>query len=355
MGGSIVEYDGFLTSTAATLSPALTFDARSLSLGAQAGWTLFESGNHVLQATAAAAWLTPPRERWGIELSGAAGAFQYDGEPGSGHALARARFHFFADRNGGWVSATSGASFDGSVETPVELAIGAWSIRERFAMVGSVTRTFLGSAHHLDIAGAAKWTGARLELEARLGARPWVNSAGGVGEALAGVWGDVSLLVPLGTRISLALSGGTYPSDPVRRVLGARYITAGLRLALFETNRSPPLTIPAALVAAVRDHARAGSTPGARLEIAQTAQLHALRVHVAGATSVELMADFTDWRMLTLTQHGDGSWEIQLPIEPGVHRLNIRIDGGEWLVPAGARPEQGEFGVVGVVVVRPEE
>jgi hypothetical protein len=352
MGGSIVEYDGFLASAAATITPALRFDARSLSLGGQAGWTVFESGNQVLQATAAAAWLTPPRQRWAVELSGAAGAFRYADEPGSGHALARARLHYAADRNGAWIGATSGATFNGSIETPVEIAVGAWSIRERFAVVGTVTGTRLGTDHHLDIAAAAKWTGTRLQLEARGGARPFVKNAEGVGDALTGVWGEVSALVPLGARISLALSGGTYPSDPVRRVLGARYVTAGVRLAIFEADRSPPLTIPAALVAAVRNHSRAETTSRARLEILPTVQLHTVRVHAPGATSVELMADFTDWRSLTLTQDGDGIWATQLPLTPGVHRVNIRIDGGAWLVPTGARPEQDEFGgVVGVVVV----
>jgi hypothetical protein len=40
-------------------------------------------------------------------------------------------------------------------------------------------------------------------------------------------------------------------------------------------------------------------------------------------------------------------------LAPGVHRLNVRLDGGEWVVPAGARPEPGEFGgAVGVIVLR---
>lgn len=352
MGASIVEYDGFLVSGAATLTPALRFDTPNLSIGGQGSWTVFESGNQIFQATAAAAWLGPARERWRVELSGAAGAFRYADQAGSGHMLARGRFHFFADRGGGWIGATTGAALDGSIETPIELAVGAWSARERFAVVGTLTSTWLGNDRYLDVAGAAKWTAPRLEFEARAGARPWTNSAGDVGEALTGVWGEVSALVPLAARISLALSGGSYPSDPVRRVLGARYVTAGLRLA-FGADRSPALTIAGAMVAAIQIHMKAGSTPEARLEIAPAGQLHTVRIHVAGATAVELMGDFTDWQAVSLEQAGSGIWEIQLQLGPGVHRLNIRVDGGAWLVPTGARPEPGEFGdSVGIVVVR---
>lgn len=353
MGASIIEYDGFLTSGAATLTPALRFDSPSLSLGGQGSWTVFESGNQIFQATAAAAWLSPPHERRRFELSGAAGASRYVDEPGSAHVLARARFHFFAERAGGWVGATTGASFDGSAEVPVELALGAWSIRERFALVGTLAGTWLGNTRHLDILGAARWTRGGLELEARAGARAWAKSGGRVGEAPSGVWGEVSALVPLAARIALELSGGNYLSDPVRRVLGARYITAGFRLAVAGADRSPVPLMGSALVAAVREHSASGSTPEARLEIAPSGQLHAFRVHMAGAASIELMGDFTDWQTVALKQIGTGIWEVRLSVTPGVHRLNIRIDGGQWLVPAGARPEQGEFGgVVGVVVVR---
>jgi hypothetical protein len=350
MGGSIIEYDGFLTSGAATLTPALRFDTPNLSLGGQGSWTVFESGNQIFQATAAASWLAPARERWRVELSGAAGASRYADQVGSGHVLGRGRLHFFDDRNGGWFSATTGASIYGLAEVPLELAIGAWSARDRFAVVGTLTGTWLGTDRHLDIAGAAKWTDDRLEFEGRAGARTWTK---GIDDTQSGLWCEVSALIPLAARVSLALSGGRYPSDPVRRVLGARYATAGLRLALSGTDRSPALTIAGSTIAAVQNHMNAGSTPGARLEIAPIGTVHSVRIHAAGATSVDVMGDFTDWKTLPLIQVANGIWEVQLQLDPGVHRLNVRIDGGEWLVPAGARPEPGEFGdVVGVVVIR---
>jgi hypothetical protein len=56
---------------------------------------------------------------------------------------------------------------------------------------------------------------------------------------------------------------------------------------------------------------------------------------------------------VTLKQAGAGTWEILLPLAPGVHRVNVRLDGGPWIVPAGTRSEPSDFGgVVGVIVVR---
>jgi hypothetical protein len=65
------------------------------------------------------------------------------------------------------------------------------------------------------------------------------------------------------------------------------------------------------------------------------------------------MGDFTDWEPVSLAPVGKGVWEVRLPVAPGVHRVNVRIDGGAWLVPAGTRLERTEFGsAVGIVVVR---
>ena len=115
--------------------------------------------------------------------------------------------------------------------------------------------------------------------------------------------------------------------------------------------RQLPL-IAGAMVRAAGEFAESEHGSRARLEITQSGRAGTLRVHVRGVESVEIMADFTDWRPLVLTRIAAGTWEIPLVMAPGVHRLNIRIDGGPWLVPLGTRLEETEFGgAVGVVVV----
>jgi hypothetical protein len=65
------------------------------------------------------------------------------------------------------------------------------------------------------------------------------------------------------------------------------------------------------------------------------------------------MGDFTDWRAVPLARAGDGTWEVRLALAAGVYRINVRVNGGEWVVPGGTRLEGSEFGgAVGLMVVR---
>jgi hypothetical protein len=79
---------------------------------------------------------------------------------------------------------------------------------------------------------------------------------------------------------------------------------------------------------------------------------------------VELMADFTDWVPVPLVRLPRGTaggrardaadlWAAELVIAPGVHRVNVRVDGGPWRPPPGLSVVRDEFGgEVGLLVVR---
>jgi hypothetical protein len=261
--------------------------------------------------------------------------------------------HLFAERMGGWLGVTAGGSFGESDDSSLEFAIGAWRVWHSFALIGNLTRTQVGADRFADVVGAARWTRAPVEIEARAGVRPWVHGSDEVGKAVTSMYGDVSALLSLGERISLALNAGSYPADPVRRILAAKYVTIGLHLTVLGTEASPTALVTRVSAAPVRDDVVGGNASRARIEIAPAAEGHAIRIHLLGAESVELMGDFTDWQPVPLTQIRPGTWQIQLALTPGIHRVNVRVDGGAWLVPAGARPEESEFGgAVGLVVVR---
>jgi hypothetical protein len=54
-----------------------------------------------------------------------------------------------------------------------------------------------------------------------------------------------------------------------------------------------------------------------------------------------------------LTAAGGDRWTTTLPLAPGIYEVNIRIDGGRWLVPPGLTTNSDEFGgAVGILVVR---
>jgi hypothetical protein len=348
LGASLVEYDGFLASGAVVLAPALRFDSPRLSFASQGSWTVFESGRGVIQGSAAAGWLAGSSGSWRLEMSGSAGAAQYAGSDVTGHLLAGARLHRFAPsaKAGGWIGVNAGESFGEPSGTPVELAVAGWSVRNRLALVGTATTTWQGRIRYLDLAGAARWTSPKLELEARAGARPWAHDPEG---AVTEAYGEITATVPLGRWLSLSLGGGKYPSDPVRHTLGATYLSAGLTLRGFG---KPARSAPVHTSGVLRDRLVPTETSGPPLEIAGSAERRTLRVRVPDAASVELMGDFTDWVPVRLVQVAPAVWEIELVVPTGVHRVNIRLNGGPWSAPGGARLERTEFGgAVGIVVV----
>lgn len=348
LGASLVEYDGFLSSGAAVLTPGLRFDTRRLSLGGQASWTVFESGRSVLQGTAAAAWLAHAKGPIRFELSGSSGISRYADQSAAGHVLGGARLHAFGQTSGGWLGLTLGQSFGASTGVPVEGVLAGWTVFDRFALVGSMTGTTRGSLRQVDFLTALRWTGSRVTLEARGGARPWATDEDDELEDFTGLWGEVNAVIRLSGTTALTLSGGRYPSDPVRRVLGAHYLSAGLQLRTFSR---PARGVPGFVTGILRGRTIPEAT-GARLEIEGTDTGHVVRIHAPGARSVEIMADFTDWTPVRLAEQRPGIFEVRLPIAAGAHRINLRIDGGGWIVPAGVRVETNEFGgSVGIVLV----
>jgi len=139
VGASLVQYDGFLASGAAVLAPAIRFDTPRFSFAGQGSWTVFESGNGVLQGNVAGGWLVGSRDGWRLELSGSAGAAQYADESSTGHALGGARFHVFGTAVGGWLGATTGAGFGSATGTPLEITAAGWSVRRRTARLSRRT------------------------------------------------------------------------------------------------------------------------------------------------------------------------------------------------------------------------
>jgi metal-sulfur cluster biosynthetic enzyme len=79
-------------------------------------------------------------------------------------------------------------------------------------------------------------------------------------------------------------------------------------------------------------------------------------IRVGGVEGVEVMGDFSDWTPLTLTRRGRDLWELALPLSPGVHSVNVRVDGGPWAPPPGVPTVRDGFnGEVGLVVITREK
>ena len=78
-----------------------------------------------------------------------------------------------------------------------------------------------------------------------------------------------------------------------------------------------------------------------------------LRLHAPAARRVEVMGDFTNWKAVLLVPAGSGWWTATITAQPGMYQLNVRLDEGEWTVPAGTLATVDEFGTpVGVLAIR---
>jgi hypothetical protein len=347
-GSSWVNYDGFLGSGAMFVSPTLRYDTPNTSLGASGSYVLFESGRHIVQGLAAGAWRTSLHDGVRGEISGSAGVNVYDNNPGYGHLLGRARLHFVGVLSGAWVGGATGQSYEGSSSTtPYEMELGGWTVYEGVAMGAIATRTWDAATEYVDLVGTVRWRDEYLELDGSLGVRGLSDGGG------EGFYGEIHAQVPIWKRISALVSAGRYPSDPVRGVIAANYVSMSLRVDAFNSLTSQS---PTPLRTLYRELERPGKPEAgeARLTIQTSLQdLHSIRVEAPDVRSVEMTADFTDWQPVALRRVDRDIWEVTVRVTSGVHRVNVRLNGGPWIVPRGLRAEADEFGgSVGVLVVR---
>lgn len=178
------------------------------------------------------------------------------------------------------------------------------------------------------------WSGSAATFDAHAGARPALAGDG------ATFWGGVDATLRLRPGLWLAAQAGTTPGIVPLAVPRQRHARIGLRIAPRHFTRPT-----------IRDAARPAAT-AFELEAASDST-YVLRVTVPAARTVEVSADFTGWKPIPLRQVAPDRWETAVRLAPGAHRVNLRIDGGAWIVPPGAAPVEDDFGgAVGLVIAR---
>jgi hypothetical protein len=77
-----------------------------------------------------------------------------------------------------------------------------------------------------------------------------------------------------------------------------------------------------------------------------------VRVHLRDVASAEIAGDFTDWKPVALEPLHGGWWYQALRATPGLHRVQIRLNGGAWQSPPGLpRADDGPAGPAGTLLV----
>lgn len=350
-GIAAVKYDGFLGSGAASLTPSVRWDhPRGHGyVSARGTYLRFESGNRSIDISASGSWFTPLARQWRGELGLGVGASDYASLVSFSHGVAEARIHLMDADRGGWVGTTVGqASFGAGARPVAVVAMGVWLLHSNVTMYASLDRSFVGDTAYTDLRSSARLQHAGVSLEGTLGTRMLSRGAG------RGVYGEGSVTLTLGRRTAVVLSAGRYPTDVVTGSIAGRYVSAALRLGAIGIRRPAVRTRPAI------PHSGTGSNGStmpadARLEIdASREDGVRLTLYAPGAVAVEISGDFTDWRPVSLSRNParEGAWEGTFRIPRGIHRINVRRDGGPWLAPAGTTRSADDFdGEVGVFLL----
>jgi len=159
-------------------------------------------------------------------------------------------------------------------------------------------------------------------------------------------WGAASVAVRLESPVSLVVGAGGARGAYFVLNSEHRFVMAGLRITPWRSTASVPDAGPRA----------SGEEVIGRAFVVDRVRAGVYRVVLSAplAQSVDLSGDFTNWKPLPLVRGAGGAWTITLPLTDGTHRVNVRIDGGNWIVPPGLTTMTDDFaGEVGLLVIEP--
>lgn len=345
-GGARVTYGDTVRVTAGTLSAAASSLTANTSFSGLlagsstdgSGWTTF--------AAAQGSLFTRARGSLRGEFHGAGSFSAYGSGAGSANALAGARAHFTRGRAGGWLGAAAGGVKDPIGWRSITTGeIGGWAqLGLTVAQLVAMPVRIAGGLRHTDFEATARFANDRVDLLAAAGMRTGVA---GYDES-PDPWASVNATAWLLRTVGITAGIGSYPSDPGQDLPAARYVTLGVRMAPRSARGSTTVLSADVLTAStptVQPALTVVDGPGGR----RTIRFRAASV----AQRVEIMGDFTDWMPVPMNPtQSPGGWTISLPISSGVHQVNVRLDGGEWAVPAGLTAVRDEFGgSVGLLLV----
>jgi hypothetical protein len=174
----------------------------------------------------------------------------------------------------------------------------------------------------------------RLTLSAAMSGRAAVDSIPAM------LWGRVGATMRVNSRLSLMSGAGTLPLPGPATARASRFATLGVRLS------------PAALLRPPLPHGVRTSATAFAISPAASGG-YTVTVRAPSARTVELSGDFTNWTPVALRETAPNVWQVTIPMTPGTHRVNLRVDGDSWAAPPGLPAVNDEFnGRVGLLVIR---
>ncbi len=343
-GGVALRYADTLDASAVAISPRAFANWDHGIAEASGTYSQFGSGGSSTQGALALSLFTPTAHGFFAEIGAFAGGSSHTDGTRTGQAVGNGRLHF--PRTGGelFLGAGAGRTWVGGGSRSLLMAEAGAAVAFRdLGATFTLSSVAVGdSIKYADTQLSLSLTRDRYDLAAFLGNRlgDQLRSLGGT----ARTWGNLSAVVWLTPRLALAASGGTYPIDPTQGFPGGRFVSLSVRLATSPRRRafSPDAGRSAAAPLAVIAFNALRTGPDSVT----------LRVNAPSAQRIEISADFTNWTPVRLEPSGGGWWAATLQIRPGKYQTNLRVDGGDWLVPPGLLSMVDEFGgMVGLLVV----
>lgn len=348
LGGIALRYADTVNAGAAALSARNLVDWGRAFAEASGTYSQFISGGWSAQGALSGSFFSPTTLGFIAELGGFAGGSTHHDGTRTGEILGNLRLHFMRQRNEVFGGVGVGrTSFNDGSQT---ILLGEAGVSRRFRDLDAtvtVSPVALDSVKYADTQLSLSWSRRNIDVDGVIGGR--------VGDQLAGlgatarVWGSVSAVAWLKPHLAAVFSGGSYPIDPTQGFPGGRFVSASIRISRGRTQEALPA------VGAVQNEATSVSEAPVVERFAwekSGAQSVTLRVKAPRATTVEVSGDFTNWVPSQLTAIGSDWWSITLPLKAGKYQMNMRINGGTWVVPPGLLSMVDEFGgSVGLLIV----
>lgn len=343
-GGARVRYGDTVQVSAATVGVSAYSLTRNTGFSATLSGSTTQQSSWTTFGAAQGSVLTPALAFARGELHGGGSITSYGAGSGSGQLAGGGRLHLSGRSAGAWLGASAG-----SVKDPIGWRsmnageLGAW-MQTGFAIAQAVIMPvrIAGGLRYTDVEGTIRFDNSRLELIGVAGMRSAIDGYDDDPDPWASVNATAWLLRAVGVTAGI----GSYPADPGQDFSAARYVTLGLRVAAMNTRRSP-VVLSADVLGGTR------VAPPAMTVTAGPGAVRTITFRATAARTVEIMGDFTDWTPVQMSPgRPSGTWAISLPISHGVHQINVRLDGGSWVVPEGLTVIKDEFGgSVGILLV----
>lgn len=348
VGGMALRYADTLNTGAGVVNAHGLADWGRLVAEATGTFSQFTSGGWSTQGTLSGSLFSAPTPNALVEIGGfAGGSVHHDGTQ-TGEVLANLRLH--NPRSWGELFAGGGVgrtSFGGRAEN---IFVGEAGVSTRAGSIDGtlvVSPVAIDSLRYADSQLSLSWSRGNFDFLTLLGFR--------VGDQLANLgataraWGSMSAVAWIKRHVALVFAGGAYPIDPTQGFPGGRFLSASIRLA-----RGDAREVAASAASASRVITAPVEEAAVERFTWQRSGDHqvTLRVNAPHASTVEVNGDFTSWTPVRLTGSSDGWWSVNLPLDPGKYQMNLRVDGGKWIVPPGLLSMSDEFGgIIGLLIV----